>query len=79
MHYKNGRLAKNGDKVILLRPYGPPISGILYDATPGFDACNGYIAITSSSDVCPNLSQCLHFDDVRHATVPDSTPMGGAI
>jgi hypothetical protein len=33
MHYKNGREAKNGDKVILLSAYGSPVIGILYDAT----------------------------------------------
>lgn len=74
MHYKNGREAKNGDKVILISPYnGVPVAGILYDAVAGNDSCNGRLAITSQSDPCPNLKECLHADDVMKATVPDST------
>jgi hypothetical protein len=64
MHYKNGREAKNGDKVILLPSYGAPVVGVLYDATAGNDFCNGRIAATSPSDPCPNLKECLHIDDV---------------
>lgn len=26
MHYRNGREAKNGDKVVLISAYGPPTS-----------------------------------------------------
>lgn len=66
MHYKNGRPAKNGDKVILISPYDKtPVAGILYDATAGNDYCNGRIALTSPSDPCPNLKECLHVDDVE--------------
>ena len=36
MHYKNGREAKNGDKVVLVSDYAAVI-GILYDATAGND------------------------------------------
>ena len=65
MHYKNGRPAKNGDKVVVLSPYGgPPVAGILYDAVAGNDYCNGRIAITTSSDPTPNLKDCLLADDV---------------
>jgi len=71
MHYKNGREAKNGDKVILIPSYGPPVAGILYDAVAGNDNCNGKIAPTSPTDPCPNLAECLHFDDVKAATIPD--------
>lgn len=67
MHYKNGREAKNGDKVVLIPAYGNPQIGILYDATPGNDACNGRLAPISSSDPCPNLAECLHLDDVLAA------------
>ena len=31
MHYKNGREAKNGDKVMLIPSWGPPVIGILYE------------------------------------------------
>ncbi len=76
MHYKNGREAKNGDKVILLPSWGPPVVGILYDAVVGNDSCNGRIAPIAQNDPCPNLGECLHLDDVLKALpteVPDSS------
>lgn len=65
MHYKNGREAKNGDKVMLIWPYGPtiPVVGVLYDADAGNDHCNGRIAPISRSDLTPNLKECLHLED----------------
>jgi hypothetical protein len=66
MHYKNGREAKNGDKVVLLSPWSNVI-GILYDATAGNDHCNGKLAPISPNDPCPNLKECLHLDDVKAA------------
>jgi hypothetical protein len=77
MHYKNGREAKNGDKVVLLANYGSPTVGILYDAVAGNNTCNGKIAPTNPMDPCPNLAQCLHFDDVKAVSdaggIPDSS------
>ncbi len=69
MHYKNGREAKNGDKVVLLNEYGTAVVGILYDAAPGNDFCNGKIAAIAPNDPCPNLKECLHLDDVKAALV----------
>lgn len=82
MHYKNGREAKNGDKVVLLRattfdqngkPTGyTPIVGILYDAVAGNDHCNGRLAeMRGNSDPCPDLKDCLHLDDVLAAIGDD--------
>ena len=73
MHYKNGREAKNGDKVVLVPEYGQPVAGILYDAVAGNDTCNGRIARIRSDDPMPNLKECLHADDVRKAEIPDSS------
>jgi hypothetical protein len=73
MHYKNGREAKNGDKVLLMPSYGAPVAGILYDAVAGNDTCNGRIAPTNVNDPMPNLKEVLHIDDVKAATIPDST------
>lgn len=76
MHFKNGRPAKNGDKVVLIPSYGAPTFGILYDAQAGNDHCNGKIAPISASDPMPNLRECLHLDDVLKAlpaNVPDSS------
>lgn len=76
MHYKNGREAKNGDKVVLISSYGPPVVGILYDAVAGNDACNGKIAPISPNDRMPDLKEVLHLDDVLKALpaeVPDTS------
>lgn len=67
MHYKNGREAHNGDKVMLIPSYGAPVIGILYDAQAGNDHCNGRIAPTKPTDPQPNLKECLHLDDVLAA------------
>lgn len=66
MHYMNGREAHNGDKVVLVpKPGygGAPVVGILYDANPEGDYCNGRLAVISNSDPCPNLRECLHVED----------------
>ena len=45
MHYRNGREAKNGDKIVKLDEKGGVVAfGVLHSATPGNDYCNGYIA-----------------------------------
>ena len=70
MHYKNGREAKNGDKVVFISDYGAAMIGILYDAKAGNDFCNGKIAPIAPNDPCPNLKECLHLDDVKAALTP---------
>ncbi len=64
MHYRNGREAKNGDKIIQLGMDGSNVNafGVLYDAKPGNDYCNGNIAPISLKDAC--LCDCLHVDDL---------------
>ena len=64
MHYKNGREAKNGDKVVWWPAYGAPMVGILYDAVAGNDYCNGKLAAVAPNDSCPNLKEVLHLDDI---------------
>src|SRR5438105_12291273 len=73
MHYKNGRAAKNGDKVLFIPSYGSPLVGILYDAQPGNNDCNGRLAVMLGSDPMPDLKDCIHIDDVKAITIPDST------
>lgn len=78
MHFKNGREAKNGDRVVLFSDDGKTVvaSGFLYDAQAGNDYCNGRIAVTKQNDPMPNLKNCLHADDVAAvlaAGVPDSS------
>lgn len=65
MHYRNGRPAKNGDKVIQLGDNGlAAVVGTLKDAVPGNDYCNGTIAPTQSTDTTACLCDCLHLEDV---------------
>lgn len=86
MHYKNGREAKVGDKVMLTRAVawdneGKPTAfasqvGILYDAVAGNDHCNGKIAPISFSDTCPDLKECLRLDDALMAIDKTYPPKG---
>jgi hypothetical protein len=66
MHYRNGREAKNGDKVIQLGMDGSKVIavGVLHDAQPGNDYCNGYIAPISTVVAGACMCDCLHVDDV---------------
>lgn len=68
MHYRNGREAKNGDKIIQIGGYGSDCRidaiGVLYDAKPGSDHCNGQIAPIQNAGVGACLCDCLHIDDV---------------
>lgn len=67
MHYRNGREAKNGDKVVKLGGYGTGSEvvafGVLHSAVPGQDYCNGNIApITNDQGAC--ICDMLHVDDL---------------
>jgi hypothetical protein len=76
MHYRNGREAKNGDKIIMVPKFAGqlPVVGILYDATAGNDYCNGKLAVTKPGDPCPNLKECLHIDDARELLKEPEAP-----
>lgn len=76
MHYKNGRPANNGDKVVLVGgwPTKHPTAGILYNATAGNNHCNGMLApFGGGQHVCPNLADCYHLDDFM-AALPEEIP-----
>lgn len=67
MHYRNGREAKNGDKIIGMMSGSVDAVGVLRDATPGNDYCNGYIQTgyePSASDPIACMCDCLHVEDV---------------
>lgn len=65
MHYRNGREAKNGDKVVQLGSDGKITSvGILFDAKPGNDYCNGSLAAIQHNVTGACMVDCLHIDDV---------------
>lgn len=63
MHYRNGREAKNGDAIVKLEGGRIVSFGVLYDAIPGEDYCNGDIA-TIIGDKAACLVDSLHVDDV---------------
>lgn len=65
MHYRNGREAKNGDKIVRLGAGGKVEAfGVLHGATPGNDYCNGNIAVVQSHNEHACMCDCLHVEDV---------------
>ena len=66
MHYKNGREAKAGDKVVSVNN-GNVTTGIVHSLQAGGGTCNARVAPTSQSDAYVTLSDCLHVDDLAAA------------
>ena len=66
MHYRNGREAKNGDKIVKLDTENGKVTsfGVLHSAVAeGGDYCNGGIApLLVDQHAC--LVDCLHVDDL---------------
>jgi len=72
MHYRNGRAAKAGDKVIDLNT---GIAGILHSTHAQSDTCNGRLAVTTPSDPCVTIKDCMALEDVAAAarTIPPAS------
>lgn len=66
MHYRNGREAHNGDKIVKLDwDNGKIISfGVLHGAVVGNDFCNGNIAVVQATNDGACMCDCLHIDDI---------------
>lgn len=72
MHYRNGREAKNGDVIVQIGTRyvdgkeTPAITalGVLHNATPGNDYCNGSIAPINTQVTYACMCDCLHVDDL---------------
>lgn len=64
MHYKNGREAKEGDKVFDLVSSQ---TGILHSTSASCDTCNGRLAVLNNNDPYINIKDCIHADDVKAA------------
>ena len=74
MHYRNGREAKNGDRVVQLESDSGKVvaTGHLQNATPVNDYCNGQIVVTGNPAspygpavvVGACMCDCLHADDL---------------
>lgn len=79
MHYRNGREARNGDKIVQLDGTGKLVAfGVLHSAVPGNDYCNGSIAaIQQQPGAC--IVDCLHVEDLEALLVEkglDRRPAG---
>ncbi len=75
MYYANGRPAQNGDKVMQI-VYRSAVIGVLYDAKPGNDFCNGTLApLGGGTHIVACLADCVHLDDVFAALGLDLSPM----
>lgn len=73
MHYKNGREAKEGDKVVLLHEYASQNDiGIIFHVIPGCDTCNASLAPIDKAKTV-SLKDCLHADDIVAAEIPDTS------
>jgi len=80
MHYRNGREAKNGDKIVRLGGGGKVDAfGVLHSSVPGNDYCNGNIAVVQPANEYACLCDCLHIDDVAEVLATaglDKRPAG---
>ena len=64
MHYRNGREAKNGDKIVRLNGGKAEAFGVLHSAVSNNDYCNGNIAVVQSHNEYACLCDCIHVDDL---------------
>jgi hypothetical protein len=66
VHYRNGREAKNGDKIVRLNSEGKvEVFGVLHSAkADGGSHCNGTIAVVQNSAEYACLCDCIHIDDL---------------
>ncbi len=64
MHYRNGREAKNGDKIVMVEGGKVVAYGVLHSAVPGNDHCNGQIAIVQAPNQYACMCDCIHVDDL---------------
>ena len=64
MHYRNGREAKNGDKIVSLNGGKIEALGFLVGATAGNSYCNGQIVLAQSLQTGACLCDCVHIDDL---------------
>ena len=67
MHYKNGRPALPGDKVINLTTGH---AGVLHSVNAQSETCNGHVVAITQGDHYVTISDCLHQDDIAAADYP---------
>jgi hypothetical protein len=64
MHYRNGREAKPGDRIVNLVT---GLGGLLYATVASSETCNGRLAIQRTDDPYVTIGECVHVDDVAAA------------
>jgi hypothetical protein len=70
MHYKNGREAKIGDRVVVPNN-GQPFIGMLTQANAASATCNGRVApLPLTREDYVTIGDILHVDDALAATPP---------
>ena len=65
MHYRNGREAKNGDTIIQISDGKVTHFGVLHQAVPGNNYCNGKIAQIQNAGSGACMCDFLHIEDVE--------------
>jgi len=65
MHYRNGREAHNGEKIVRLEGGKIVSFGVLHSAIPGNDYCNGNIAVVQSANDMACMVDCMCVDDIE--------------
>lgn len=68
MHYKNGRQAAEGDRVLNVVTGE---SGLLYGRSAQSSTCNARLAKVTLNDPWVTIGDCLLLDDIAAADVPD--------
>jgi hypothetical protein len=79
MHYKNGREAKEGDKIISVDYQKRVQVGVVLDLIAGSDTCNATLIRPIGQPWSVNLKDCYHAEDAlaaieNVAKTPTSAP-----
>lgn len=71
MHYKNGREAKVGDKVIIPRGNDSFI-GVVVELLPGAETCNLYAVPLRDVQLADSCKDCVHLEDALSVSEPEA-------
>ena len=69
MHYRNGREAKAGDRVLNLLSGK---AGMIHSLNAGATSCNGRLTPVSDNYAYVTISECVHLDDIN-AVFPNAS------
>lgn len=70
MHYKNGRIAKQGDPVITIDYAGNVQVGVIFDLNTAASTCNAQLQRPLGCAMPVSLSNCYHAQDALVAIEP---------